>query len=928
MAKQNVEKLLQECTVRLSSPSGSGTGFFVSPGGLILTCNHVIDGSNDVNVVGLIGSNKQEFTAKAKVILQVSKPVDIALLQIEGEAPNHKCVYFDNTLPQTGDKLYTFGYSQQSYKDGYLGGDSTTIEYEEGGFKPNIFEREGENFKQNVFVFILKLKQGEIQRGQSGSALLNLRTGKVCGIVSISRNADLGGRATPSSILFNPKDFVQSQDDQNRILRLLEDNDKYHHKTDKTWIKIIRQSFWDRIGALVVAGISLICFCALWIFRPENLLISAILRFLVSCGFGYSAILFVISLNLKFAKISQVLITSLTGFITTILAFGISFWLIPDISVVVRNLTGINEYPTFGLIEEDFPQRLKKILNIENEPIVDTNNPIYEAIKDFRDESKNTDLISSRDEDPDVFIKESFNQKGITVSSTLYNEPKYNEYNKYNDKPEIEIKKEDLAKINQSLKDFESEPTTFKTGEGFQYTSALLTFQSSSENAEWTAFLPKDVTEERDRKFGSGSLLQYPKLSDIERQGSFNYGNRTNNNDWFQRIIKANPDTRGFIGFNHKYLSSLMPSPEGLFEYLFVSSEFEGIRRLDPTPYVRFVDLQNNSYSSLKINSIKVKTLENDKYKLTSVDNRDKLFQDNEAKDEPINISIAPGQHLFIPIEFGFDTRPSKNLRRGYMNYSINKEGKEEGDRTNNLVNFIDLFDKKLYLSEIPPVKKDSLSSIRNDKTSLNIMVQSILQPITFSKDFIIKTKPLNKLIKKIHNRFAVGSLRNIISVRINGKDIQTDNPINDRRFSMSVYFAAGRCPYLMVYDSEKGYWIEFGTIIKGRQTKAQKDYEVHPLGNHPAKIRIEERDKEITYLDSISILYTDSQTGAEKEVKSDIPELVDVDDKYFVLKQYDVLDVNLKRLIPRTAVNVRLRVNGYYEPLAGVKPMYENHGV
>ena len=271
MAKQNVEKLLQECTVRLSSPSGSGTGFFVSPGGLILTCNHVINGSNDITVVGLIGLNKKEFTAKAKVILQVPKPADIALLQIEGEAPNHKCVYFDDTLPQTGDKLDTFGYSQQSYKDGYLGGDSTTIEYEGESFKPNAFEHEGEIFKQNVLI--LKLKQGEIQKGQSGSALLNLRTGKVCGIISISRNADLGGRATPSSILFNPKDFLQSQDDQNQISRLLKDNDKYHHNTDKTWIKIIRQSFWDRIVALVVAGISLICFCALWIIRPENLLI-------------------------------------------------------------------------------------------------------------------------------------------------------------------------------------------------------------------------------------------------------------------------------------------------------------------------------------------------------------------------------------------------------------------------------------------------------------------------------------------------------------------------------------------------------------------------------------------------------------------------------------------------------------------------------
>lgn len=816
MAKQNLEKLLQECTVRLTTSSGgSGTGFFISPGGWILTCNHVVDGSKYVDVVSLLGSNKQEFKAKAKVVLQVPKPADIALLQIEGEVPDHKCVYFDDTLPQTGDKLYTFGYSQQSYKDGYSGGDSTTIEYE------------GESFKGNVLV--LKFKQGQIQSGQSGSALLNLRTNKVCGIVSISRGntSDLGGRATPSSILLNPKDFLQSQDDQNQILRLLKDNDKYHHNTDKTWIKIIRQSFWDRIVALVVAGISLICFCALWISKPEDHLISAILRFLVSCGFGFSAILFVRSLNLKFAKLSRVSITLIAGFITTILALGISFLLIPDISVVVRNLTGINEYPTLGLIEKDFPQRLKKILDIKNEPIIDTNNPVYEAIQTFRDESKNTTLISSRYTQPDAYIKESFNQNGSTVSNTLYNDKKR------------EIKKDDSAKFNQNVKDFESDQTTFEGGQGFQYTSALLLFQSSSENAQWTALLPKNVTEEGDRQFGSGSLLQYPKLSDIERQGSFNFGGITDNNSWFQKVIKTNPDRRGFIGFSYQYLSSIMPSAEGLFGYLFPCN-FEGVRRLEPTPYVRFVDLQNNSSSSLKFDSVKIKTLIKDKYKLTSVGDRDKLFQAIEAKDEPIKISVPPGQHLLIPIEFGFDTRSFKNSRRSNINYSIDKEGKETDDRKNNQVNPIDLLNKRLYFSKIPSLEKDGSLSISPDKTPLNIMVQSILQPITFSKDFIGNTKPLNELIQKIPNRFAVGSLRNIIAVRINGKDIQTDNPLNDPRFSMSVHFAAGSCPYLMVYDSEKGYWIEFGTIITGRQTKAQKDYEIHPLGNHPAKIRIE----------------------------------------------------------------------------------------
>lgn len=897
MAKQNLEKLLQECTVRLSSAGGFGTGFFVSPGGLILTCNHVVAGTDDVDVVSLqSGASKQEF--KAKVVLRLPIPVDIALLQIEGEAPNHKCVYLDDTVPHVGDKLYTFGYPNVEIGTRF-DGDSTTIDYE------------GPSFEEKVLV--LKLKQGEIQEGQSGSPLLNLRTGKVCGIISLTRNLDWGGRATPSSILFNPKDFLQSQDDQNQILRLLKDNNKYHHNTDKTWIKIIRQSFWDRVVALVVAVISLIGFCALWIFRPEDLLISAIWRFSVSCVFGYSAILFVRSLNLKFAKISRFLITSLAGFITTILAFGISFWLIPDISIIVRNLTGINEYPTFGMIEKDFPIRLKNILHIKDEPIIDTNNPVYEAIQTFRDESGNTALISSTYNESGAYMKEAFNDGRNTVRNILYNDVTR------------QSKKDDSAQFNQNLKDFESDPTTFEPGQGFHYTSALLSFQSSSENAQWTALLPKDVTEEGDKQFGYGSLLQYPKLSDIERQGSFNYGPRTDNNSWFQKIINTNPDQRGFIGFSHKYLISIMPSAEGLFEYLFPCG-FVGVTRLEPTPYVRFVDLQNNSSSSLKVDSVKVKTLIKDKYKLTSVGDRNKLFQEIDSKNESLNISVPPGQHLLIPIEFGFDTRPSKNLRRGYINYS--QEGKETDNRTNNEVNAINLLDKSLYFSKLPPLEKNGDLSISPDKTPLNIMVQSILQPITFSKDFISKTKPLNELIEKIPNRFAVGSLRNVIAVRINGKDIETDNPLNDPRFSMSVHFAYGSCPYLMVYDSEKGYWIEVGTIITGRQTKAQKDYEVHPLGNHPAKIRIEERDKEITYLDSISILYTDSQTGAEKEVKSDIPELVDVDDKYFVLKQYDVLDVNVKRLIPRTAVNVRVRVNGYYEPLSGVKPMYENHGV
>ena len=199
---------------------------------------------------------------------------------------------------------------------------------------------------------------------------------------------------------------------------------------------------------------------------------------------------------------------------------------------------------------------------------------------------------------------------------------------------------------------------------------------------------------------------------------------------------------------------------------------------------------------------------------------------------------------------------------------------------------------------------------------STNDIVDRLLNPISFTKDFIGRTKNLRDLSESVANRFAVGSLRNVVTIRINGKDIQADNPLNDPRFSMSAYFAYGSCPYLIVYDSQKGYWVDLGTVITGQQSKAQKNYEIHSLGNHPSKFRIEERDKEITYLDAISILYADVQSGEEKEVKSQIPELTAIDENYFVLHQNDTLEVDLNKLLPRNVTNVRLKIEGFYEVL------------
>jgi hypothetical protein len=236
MARQDLYKLLQDCTVRLSSASGMGTGFFIAPGGWILTCAHVVEQSDRVEVLWRSGEGQQSLAATVQIRLPI--PVDIALLQLEGKAPDHKCVYLDQSLPQLGDPLYTFGYPQGYGAESYSGGDSATTTYE------------GKSFQDDVLV--LKLKEGQIQEGYSGSPLINVRTGKVCGIVSISRNtdSDLGGRATPIPLLFQPNQMTSSQNEQHLILAKLKANKQFHQKIDPQWRKIISPPFWARKSVL------------------------------------------------------------------------------------------------------------------------------------------------------------------------------------------------------------------------------------------------------------------------------------------------------------------------------------------------------------------------------------------------------------------------------------------------------------------------------------------------------------------------------------------------------------------------------------------------------------------------------------------------------------------------------------------------------
>jgi hypothetical protein len=279
-----------------------------------------------------------------------------------------------------------------------------------------------------------------------------------------------------------------------------------------------------------------------------------------------------------------------------------------------------------------------------------------------------------------------------------------------------------------------------------------------------------------------------------------------------------------------------------------------------------------------------------DSYTLTEIDQRDKLFEKIPTEQFELKIRIPPNQHLFILTEFGFDNRAIKLADYlGYSNFDSNGLSK--------------ISDQPLYIS------RPDLKSFDNEPR-----LDQITSTVELPNEFITSTKDIKSLINGIPKRLAVGSVLNINSLTVNGKKIKIDPPLNEPQFSLSAYFAYGSCPYLLVFDSEKQIWKELGTVLSGLDSANLQQTKLYQLGNKPIKFKIQERDPEITYLDSLSLIYKDSQTNELKEVFYTADKLEKIDHEYFELHQGEFLEIDLGKILPSTASDIKLKINGYYE--------------
>ena len=138
----------------------SGTGFFVSGDGYIITNNHVIDGCANVTIRGSV----PEDTAK---VIAVDKEFDLALLRTNARVRRVATIrHPDETKIKIGEPVLVMGYPLESYKTGqYKIAESTVI-----GLKGPSDEPFWIQFSDSA------------QQGNSGGPLLD-SAGNVAGVI-------------------------------------------------------------------------------------------------------------------------------------------------------------------------------------------------------------------------------------------------------------------------------------------------------------------------------------------------------------------------------------------------------------------------------------------------------------------------------------------------------------------------------------------------------------------------------------------------------------------------------------------------------------------------------------------------------------------------------------------------------------------------
>jgi serine protease Do len=201
---------LGESVVQVRTPSGLGSGFFLTEEGHLVTNFHVIEGETKISLEVYHVKNGQldRRSYKEVRILAMNKFSDLALLKVEDkDAPKFRRVLLgDSDVLSVGERVFAIGSP--------LGLERTVTE---GILSTKTREVEGRLFLQTT---------AQINPGNSGGPLFNLR-GEVVGVTNMKLTYGEGiGFAIPVDQLkyfLNHRDaYAYDNDNPNNAFRYLE----------------------------------------------------------------------------------------------------------------------------------------------------------------------------------------------------------------------------------------------------------------------------------------------------------------------------------------------------------------------------------------------------------------------------------------------------------------------------------------------------------------------------------------------------------------------------------------------------------------------------------------------------------------------------------------------------------------------------------
>ncbi|MGK7919744.1 MAG: carboxypeptidase regulatory-like domain-containing protein [Trichodesmium sp.] len=527
-------------------------------------------------------------------------------------------------------------------------------------------------------------------------------------------------------------------------------------------------------------------------------------------------------------------------------------------------------------------------LGIKSLPFV-YKNPVEKTVEKFKRETGNKDAINYYLEEGVVYGSRNA-ESGVAEGGVIF--PNRDDNIKAIPLPETRV---NLTAIG------EEEYVRY-----FFFAPILSPIQTDESYAQYTSFVSSADAKNYKR------IFQFPKLGDLtgvitkddfpEKLFNQPFYNFKIKDLWINKIIEHNPDNRGFLAFSYPYFqddSKFTFNHEacgGERDYIYPWS----IVRYTPSPYLKFIDIENNTESTFTIESVKYKILDLDDYDLTVADKRSSLFRSIPDKEHGTNLVLKPGRHLLIPIEFGFSTEPYKKLI-----YWADIENSEKES-----ISKVD----KLYVAKSLSVK--DIYSVMDKNTSNQQKAEALIESKSFSNSFVKQSKSIGDLLESIPERFAVGPVIEVTAIKIDGDFVTLRPPGDKPSIYISKYLGGGSCPYLKIYDYTKNTWFDLGTVLYNRHNKDLQGEEIHILGNsNITKLRLEEREKEITFIDSITLKYVDTHDGMEHEVNLNQPNLNSADGFYMQLFEGDSFEIDLTTLIPSKSSDIRLKINGYYQP-------------